>query len=159
MIIFNRLPGSSDGISELSQTDKTSNGSPEMSQLNFSLLLELSGFRFDSLSTRVPTRRSTHMAQMTTRATEAATLVSTKAIRSSMTDVSTTMALVCASTAHAAFARALATAARGTRLASRFLTLSAHRSEMSSLATIAALGIAEPTPRFFMFSFATAGTR
>ena len=32
MIIFNRLPDSSDGSSELSQTDKASDGSPEISQ-------------------------------------------------------------------------------------------------------------------------------
>ena len=88
MIIFNKLPDSPDGRSELSQTDKTSNGSPEMSQtysarhvLNSSLLLRLSGFRLNSPSTCVPTRRSTHMAQMTMLATEAATLVSTRAIR------------------------------------------------------------------------------
>ena len=35
----------------------------------------------------------------------------------------------------------------------------AHRSEMSSLETIAALGIAESTPRFLVSSFATASTR
>ena len=53
-------------------------------------------------------------AQMTTLATEAAILFATRAVRSSMTDLSTTIALVCASTAPAASARTLATAARGT---------------------------------------------
>ena len=55
--------------------------------------------------------------------------------------------------------RLLPVAARGTRLASRFLTLSAHRSEMSDLATIAALRIAESAPRFLVSSFTKASTR
>ena len=82
--------------------------------LNFSLLFRLSGLHLDSPSTCVPTRRSTHLALMSTFATETATFVSTMAIRSSMTDLSTTVALVCVPTARAAFARTLATAARGT---------------------------------------------
>ena len=76
-----------------------------------------------------------------------------------MTELSTTIALVCVPTARAAFARTLATAARGTRLACRFPTLSAHRSEMFSLATIVALRVTESTPRFLVSSFAAAGTR
>ena len=47
----------------------------------------------------------------------------------------------------------------GLDLPADFLTLSAHRPEMSSLATTAALRIAESTSRFLVSSFATAGTR
>ena len=93
-------------------------------------------------------QKTTHMTQMTT----LAILVSTRTIRPLMTDLSTSIAIVCASTARTAFARTLATAARETWLASRFLTLSGHRSEMSGLATIAALRIAESTPRFVLIS-------
>ena len=63
--------------------------------LNFSLLLKLSGFHLNSPSTCAPTRRSTHMTQIITLATEAAILVSTRATKSSMTDLSTTTTLVC----------------------------------------------------------------
>ena len=81
---------------------------------NFSLLFRLRGFRLDSPSTCVPTRRSTHLAQKSTFATETTTSFSRRAIMSSMTDLSTTIALVCVSTGRAAFARTLATAAQGT---------------------------------------------
>ena len=76
-----------------------------------------------------------------------------------MTDLSTTTALVCVSTARAAFLTLSAHRSVMSSLASRFLTLSAQRSEMSGLATIAALRIAESTPRFVVSSFSTTGTR
>ena len=47
----------------------------------------------------------------------------------------------------------------GLDLPADFLTLSAHRPEMSSLATLAALRIVESTSRFLVSSFATADTR
>ena len=119
--------------------------------LNFSLLFRLSGFRFDSPSTCVPTRRSTNLAQMTTLATETATFVSTRAIKSSMTDLTTTTALVCVSTARAAFARTLGTLPEGLDLPadfSRCLHIALRCSVLPQL-----LHFAEPSLSFFFLSF------
>ena len=120
--MFNRFPDSTDGRSELSQTGKTCvTGSQKFRKidnahnvLNFSLLPQ---------AQRVPPRQPEHLPSHQKIDTHGSNdhachrgcnFRFDEAIRSSMTGLTTTMTLVCVSTARAALARTLATAARGT---------------------------------------------